>query len=82
MSNLDRRIARLEQALGACEIEDIARMTREERGQRMVEILAPYTGEKEAREHVYRLRTDRSYFQEVSRMFREVAEQQGIIPSR
>jgi hypothetical protein len=79
MSNLDRRIARLEQALGACEIQDIARMTREEREQRMVEILTPYMGEKEAREHVHRLRTDPAYFREEGRVLREVAEQQGII---
>ena len=79
MSNFDRRIARLEQALGACEIADIARMTREEREQCMVEILTPYIGEQEAREHVHRLRTDPIYSQEDSRMLQEVAEQAGII---
>jgi hypothetical protein len=40
MSNLDRRIARLEQALGGTDIRDVvARMTREERRQRMIESL-------------------------------------------
>jgi hypothetical protein len=57
MSNFDRRIARLEQALEATDIEDIARMTSEERGQLMIEILAPYVGEERARAHVHRVRT-------------------------
>jgi hypothetical protein len=82
MSNFDRRIARLEQALEATDIEDIARMTSEERGQLMIEILAPYVGEERARAHVHRLRTDPAYFQEELRIINEVAERAGIILGR
>jgi hypothetical protein len=46
MSNLDRRIGRLEQSLREIETKDIALMTREEREQLMIEILAPYIGEE------------------------------------
>jgi hypothetical protein len=82
MSNFDRRIARLEQALEASEIAEIARMTREERGQLMIEILTPYMGEKDAREHVHRVRTDPAYAEEERRMFRELEDQVGISPRR
>jgi predicted nucleotidyltransferase component of viral defense system len=82
MSNFDRRIARLEQVLEARDIADIARMTREERDQLKVEILTPYMGAKEAREHVHRLRTDPAYAEEERRAFRELKDQVGIIPGR
>ena len=82
MSNFDRRIARLEQALEATDIEDIARMTSEERGQLMVELLAPYFGDERARAHVYRLQTDPAYIQEELRIINEVAEEAGIILRR
>lgn len=82
MSNFDRRIARLEQVLEARDIADIARMTREERDQLKVEILTPYMGAKEAREHVHRLRTDSAYAEEEHRIRIEVAEEAGIIPWR
>jgi len=82
MSNFDRRITRLEQALEATDIEDIARMTREERGQLMVELLAPYFGEERARDHVHRLRTDPEYLQEELRLLREVTKEAGIILRR
>jgi hypothetical protein len=83
MSNLDRRIARLEQALGGTDIRNVvARMTREERRQRMIEILAPCIGEESARAHVHRMRTDRAYADETLRMLREAGERAGIIPRR
>ena len=74
MSNLDRRIARLEQAFEATDIEDIALMTREERAKLMIEIFTPYIGEERARAHVHRLRTDPTYFRENLQMVREQAE--------
>ena len=80
MSNFDRRIARLEQALEVTDIEDIARMTPKERGQLMIEILAPYFGEERARAHVHRLQTDPAYLQEELRILREVTERAGIFP--
>ena len=80
MSNFDRRIARLEQVLEARDIADIARMTREEREQLMVEILTPYMGEKDAREYVLRLRTDPVFAEEQRRMLRELEDQVGISP--
>jgi hypothetical protein len=80
MSNFDRRIARLEQALEASDIAEIARMTWEERGQLMVEILTPYMGEKDAREHVHRLRTDPAYDEKDRRMMEELENQVGITP--
>jgi hypothetical protein len=79
MSNLDRRIGRLEQALREIEIKDVALMTREEREQLMVEILSPYMGEETARAHVHRLRTDSAYAEEELRITKEVSEQAGII---
>jgi hypothetical protein len=82
MSNFDRRIARLEQALEATDIEDIARMTSEQRGQLMIEILAPYIGEARARAHVHRLRTDPAYLQEELWIINEAAERAGIILRR
>ena len=82
MSNLDRRIARLEQASELQEIKDIDRMTRQERDQCMIEILTPYVGEEKACEHVHRLRTDPAYAQDHARRLRELAEQAGIIPRR
>jgi hypothetical protein len=57
MSNLDRRIGRLKQSLREIETKDIALMTREEREQLMIEILAPYMGEEGARAHLHRLMT-------------------------
>ena len=82
MSNLDRRIARLEQALETTDINDVARMTREERKQLMIEFLTPYIGGERARAHVHRLRTDPAYFQEHFEIVREVGERAGIIPWR
>jgi hypothetical protein len=82
MSNLDRRIARLEQALEATDIEDIALMTREERKKLMIEIFTPYIGEERARAHVHRLRTDPAYFRENLQMVREVGERGNIISWR
>jgi hypothetical protein len=82
MSNLDRRVTRLEQLLDASDIKDIALMTREERDQRMIEILTPYMGEEGARAHVHRRRTDPAYAEEQRRIVREVAEQAGILPGR
>lgn len=82
MSNLDRRIARLEQAVEGTDIDDIVRMTQEERAQFMIEILTPYIGEERARAHVHRLRTDLAYFQEHVETLREVAERAGITPWR
>jgi hypothetical protein len=82
MSNFDRRIARLEQALEANDIEDIARMTREERGQLMIELLAPHIGEERARAHGHCLQTDPEYLREELRIINEVAEQAGIILRR
>jgi hypothetical protein len=47
MSNyFDPRIARIEQALEATDIEDIARMTPEGREQLMTEFVAPYIGKE------------------------------------
>ena len=82
MSNLDRRIARLEQTVEATDIKDVARMTREEREKLMVEIFTPYIGEERARAHVHRLRTDPAYFRENLQMVREVGERAGTIPWR
>ena len=82
MSNLDRRIARLEQALEATNIEDIALMTREEREKLMIKIFTPYIGEEGARAHVHRLRTDPAYFEEHLKTVREVGERAGIISWR
>jgi hypothetical protein len=82
MSNLDRRIARLEQALEATDIEDIALMTREEREKLMIEIFTPYIGEERARAHVHRLRTDPAYFEEHLKAVREVGERANIISWR
>ena len=82
MSNLDRRIARLELALEATDIKDVARMTREEREKLMVEIFTPYIGEERARAYVHRLRTDPAYFRENLQMVREVGERAGTIPWR
>ena len=80
MSILDRRIARLELALEATDIKDVARMTREEREKLMVEIFTPYIGEERARAHVHRLRTDPAYFREVDRVLREVCGAAGHHP--
>ena len=82
MSILDRRIARLELALEATDIKDVARMTREEREKLMVEIFTPYIGEERARAHVHRLRTDPAYFRENLQMVREVGERAGTISWR
>ena len=82
MSSLDRRIARLEQALDVSDIKDIALMTREERDKLLIEILTPYMGEERACAHVHRLRTDPVYAEEDRRIIREVAEEAGIIPWR
>jgi hypothetical protein len=82
MSNFDRRIARLEQRLEASDIANIARMTPEEREQRMVEILAPYLGEKEAREHVHRVRSDPAYAEEQRRMMEELKNEVGFVRRR
>ena len=82
MSNLDRRIARLEQTVEATDIKDVARMTREEREKLMVEIFTPYIGEERARAHVHRLRTDPAYFRENLQMVREVGERANIISWR
>jgi len=82
MSNLDRRIARLEQTVEATDIKDVARMTREEREKLMVEIFTPYIGEERARAHVHRLRTDPAYFRENLQMVREVGERAGTISWR
>ena len=82
MNNLDRRIARLEQTLERTGIDDLVRMTREERAQRMIEILTPYIGEEGARAHVHRLRTDPAYFNEHLEAVKEVAERAGVIPWR
>jgi hypothetical protein len=82
MSNLDRRIARVELAMEGAEIKDIGRMTRQEREQTMIEILTPHCGEEAARKHVHRLRIDLAYAEEVRRILSEVAEQAGIDPWR
>ena len=82
MNSFDRRIARLEQALQASDIADIARMTPEEREQLMVEILTPYMGEKDAREHVHRLRTDPAYAEKDRQMMEELENEVGIIRRR
>jgi hypothetical protein len=82
MSKFDRRIDRLEQALEATDIEDIALMTREEREKLIIEIFTPYIGEERARAHIHRLRTDPAYFRENLQMVREVGERANIISWR
>jgi hypothetical protein len=80
MSSLDRRIARLEQTMVRTEMEAIARMTREQRDQCMIEILTPYIGEKKARAHVDRLRTDPAYCEEHRMMLAKLGQREGILP--
>ena len=82
MTNLDRRIGRLEAALKESEIRDISLMTREEREQLMIEIFSPYMGEERARAYVLRMRTDPAYAEEQRRILNEVMEQAGIMPWR
>ena len=82
MTNLDRRIDRLEAALKESEIRDISLMTREEREQLMIEIFSPYMGEERARAYVLRMRTDPAYAEEQRRILNEVMEQAGIMPWR
>ena len=82
MTNLDRRIDRLEAALKESEIRDISLMTREEREQLMIEIFSPYMGEERACAYVLRMRTDPAYAEEQRRILNEVMEQAGIMPWR